>query len=129
MNGDDEKEGLDLSDDAVPDALSEDYADDDRAECPSLPGIDFSVGSADVFSEFQSSPTQEGSTKNLRAWMGKVLILLPWRHAEHQHNNKAYRKSISRDSDRFKSFVATATGFVLQIKKVGQFWHPLFRIL
>ncbi len=80
VNGDNEEEGLDLSDDAFPDALSDNDADDDGAECPSLPGIDFSAGSVDVFSEFQSSPTQElcafsvpveGSTKNLCAGDGQ----------------------------------------------------------
>jgi hypothetical protein len=91
MNGDDEEEGLDLSDDAFPDALSHDDADNEGAECPSLPGIDFTAGAADVFSEFQSSPTDvfsefqssppeelrefsmpvDGSTKNLHAGDGQ----------------------------------------------------------
>jgi hypothetical protein len=47
MDGDDEEEGLDLSDNAFPDVLSQDYADDDAAECTSLPGIDLCDNNGD----------------------------------------------------------------------------------
>ena len=86
MNGDEEEEGLDLSDNAFPDALSEDDADDDGAECTSLVGMNFSGGSVDAFcrpceTEFQSAPTQElcessmpvvESTNNLPAGDGQT---------------------------------------------------------
>ncbi len=63
MNGDDEEEGLDLSDDGCPDALSHDNADNDGAEFPSLPGIDLSHDDADDDgAEFPSLPGIDFST-------------------------------------------------------------------
>ena len=47
MDREDEEEGLDLSDNAFPDVLSQDNADDDGAECTSLPGIDLYHDDAD----------------------------------------------------------------------------------
>ena len=47
MDREDEEEGLDLSDNAFPDVLSQDYAEDDGVECTSLTGIDLYHEDAD----------------------------------------------------------------------------------